>query len=576
MINKSNSNEFKSILLLKIPFCRFPDSKIEEENFRTKAPFRPIPSLALATLCGFLKKYKSIDYKINAIDVNIEAYTKPGVAIDYSAYPKLLEESIKNNSYDVLALSSMFVFNVKWVDIAVRLSRKYHPNAKIIIGGGYPTLFPERCLKEHEIDDVVIGEGEATLLHLLNKYNKYHDSDFEEKFPFVSYATKNKDGEIQIIQRDKKFLDVSYLPAPAWEYLNVKKYFKNSGDRTLPVEGSRGCPYNCSYCCTYLSWGRRIRYKKVDQIVKELLETQEKFNPDCFHFVDDNLSFSKEWFKEFLNKLIDLGLPVKVDASNFSVKHIDEELVDLLIKADMNRVAMAVESGSKEIQERINKRLDFKKIEEAVAMVKSKNLPVHLCWMIGFPGETMEQINQTFNFARKLRAHSNQFLTVLPYPGTKLYEDAKEGGFLAFNDVDLDRFDNRKCEYLKSDEWNYEQIREMIYDINIEINFLNNPFLDTKEGEVNMLMFLEKLLLRLPEHVISHIIAGYIHKNKKDYAKCEMYYNSAVELLNTNKVLNDTFAKYLLLNHPIINDFNKYLQKNDIKIKGVKVKKIAN
>ena len=70
---------------------------------------------------------------------------------------KLLTNYIKNNEYDVLALSAMFVFTTKWVDTAVKLSRKHHPKAKIVIGGGYPTLFPERCLKENGVDDVVIG-----------------------------------------------------------------------------------------------------------------------------------------------------------------------------------------------------------------------------------------------------------------------------------------------------------------------------------------------------------------------------------------------------------------------------------
>jgi hypothetical protein len=132
--------EYKSVLLLKVPFCPYPDASKEDDDFRTRSTFRPWPSLALAALCAFIDRYKTIDYRLKAIDVNIEAYTKPGVSMDTRLYPGLLADSIKNNDYDILAISATFIFNVRWVKMAVELSRKYHPDAKIVIGGGYPTI----------------------------------------------------------------------------------------------------------------------------------------------------------------------------------------------------------------------------------------------------------------------------------------------------------------------------------------------------------------------------------------------------------------------------------------------------
>jgi hypothetical protein len=126
---------FKSVLLIRLPFCLHPHSSSPEvTNFRARQTFRPIPSLTLASLCAFFEKYKSYDYSLKAIDLNIEAYTTPGVPINISVYQKLLNDCIENNSYDVLALSVMLVYNIKWVDEAVMLSRKYHPDSKIVIG----------------------------------------------------------------------------------------------------------------------------------------------------------------------------------------------------------------------------------------------------------------------------------------------------------------------------------------------------------------------------------------------------------------------------------------------------------
>ena len=186
------------------------------------------------------------------------------------------------------------------------------------------------------------------------------------------------------------------------------------------------------------------------------------------------MSFSRPWFVQFLKKLIEINLPIRIDVSNFSVMHLDEELISLMHNAGIKRVSMAVESGSQEIQMRINKIIDFGKLKEIIRIIKSKDMCVHLCWMLGFPGETLGQIKSTISLARELKAHSNQFLTVLPYPGTRMFKEAKDDGLLVFQEDDLDKFDNRSCDYLKSDEWNYAQLQEMIYDSNIEINFLNN------------------------------------------------------------------------------------------------------
>ena len=549
---------FKSILLVKLPMCSHPDSETGD-SFRTKNPFRPTPSLALPVLCAFLEKYKTFDYKIKAIDLNLEAYTEPGIPVDTSAYPNLLAEAIQKNDYDVLSISIMYVFNERWVDDAVKLSKKFHPEAKIIIGGGYSTLFPERCLKKYDIDDAIIGEGETTFLHILNKYNNHQDPEFDKKFPPGSYAAKNEKGQINIIKGEHRFIDLADLPIPAWNYLNIEEYFKKSGDSMLPIEGSRGCPYRCYYCTTFLFWGGRIRYKPVENLIKEILEIKKRYNGvEGLRFIDDNLSFSKEWIKDFLTRIIDMKLPLKLVAHNFSVKHLDEEILTLLIKAGMSEFSIAVETGSPEMQKRINKYLNFDMVRKVVKMIKSHGVPVYICWMVGFPNETLDQINETFNFARELKANSNQFVTVLPYPGTQMFNEAKAANLLVIPEDNLDKFDNRRCDYLKSDQWNYDQLQKMIYDANIEMNFLNSPSLQTPAGQDVLLDFYKVFLLSLPEHIIGHLVAGYIYKQKNCYSECEKHYNIARELFKDKK-LSETFAKYLSWDNPIIKDFNQFL-----------------
>lgn len=558
--------KYKSILLLKLPFCTHPDAMSADHNFRTKAPFRPIPSLALAALTAFFDTHKPADYNLTPIDINIEAYSKPGIPIDTSIYTDILTNTIKTAEYDVLALSTLFVFNVRWVETAVQLSRQYHPGAKIILGGGYPTLFPEHALERHDIDDVVIGEGETTFLHLVNKYNNVHDPEFEKKFPFAGYATRDENREIIHVPATE-FLDMADLPIPAWDKLNIDKYFENSGDRLLPIEGSRGCPYGCTYCCTYLSWGKKVRYKPVDNLIDEMRETRKKYNIDTLHFNDDNLGFRKAWLMEFLNRAMDQNFDFKFSASNYSVKHMDEEVIDLLVKVygPGQFVGLAVETGCPTMQKRINKNLNFDRVRDVVKIMKEKKLHVHLHWMVGFPNETIEQIHRTFALARELRAHSNQFLTVTPYPGTKLFKEAEESGLLNIPEYDFDKYDNRRSEYLKSDEWDYTLLQEMIYDANIEINFLNHPQLDIPDEIDEFKTYLTDLLKRLSDHIISHILVGYIHKKKGNQEERERCYRSAYQRFE-DKGLCKTFLKYFDWEYDSIRDFKTYLQENQLKI----------
>lgn len=554
-------SNYKRVFMLKLPYCTHPSLAEIDEDFRTKLSFRPEPSLALAALCAFIDKYKKYDYELKAVDINIEAYTEPGQPIDVNKYQILLEDFIKNNEYDVLCLSAMFVFNERWVRAAVELSKQFHRNAKIIIGGGYPTLFPKRCLQNYDVDDVVIGEGEATLLHILNKYNNFKDCEYEENFSFSGYGTKNDKQEIKIIEKGKgRYVDISDVPAPAWHYLNIKEYFRRSGSRNLPIEATRGCPFRCSFCSTNQSWGLRVRYKPYQDMINEMLELKEKYDIETLSFIDDNLTFSKEWIMQFLRRIIEIKLPIKLTASNFSVKRLDEEIVDLLVEAGFHSFGIAVETGSPEMQKKINKNLDFTHIRKMVGVIKSyKDVHLHINWMVGFPNETIEQINQTFDFARELEAHSNQFLAVLPYPGTQLFDEAKSANLLIFNDEDLDKFDCRKCDYLKSNEWNYEQLQGKIYDINIELNFLKNPLLKNEEGKKEYLKYLEGLLQKLPEHIIANIIAGYLYK-ESNAQKYKEYYEKVVGLLE-DEALCRIFSKYLTGDHYILKDFNEYAQK---------------
>lgn len=554
---------YKNILLLKVPHCIHPDAIPENDSFRLKHTFRPIPSFALAALCAFLEKHNTFGYNIEAMDINIEAYKQPGVPIDIFDYPTIMEEQIKNRDYDVLGISIMFVFNLRWLELAVSLSRKYHPNAKIIVGGGFPTIFPEKCLTELDVDSVVIGEGETSLVHILNRYNNFSDPAFEEKFPFDGYGEKDENGNISVVPL-KKFIDMNDVPKAAWDYLDVERYFHNSGERMLAIEGVRGCPYRCTFCNTQLSWGYKLRYKEVDILIKEMMELEEKYHAHL-HFIDDNRSVNREWILDFLRKVKANNIPMEPVPSSFHVHHLDEELIDLLKEVGIKTIGIAVETGSTEMQKRLKKNLNFEKVEKVVQAIKDRGLRVHINYLFGFPDETMGHINETLAMARRLNAHSNQFLILVPYPGTEIFEEAKQKNLLSYDENDLDNFEPRRSNYIYSEEWKAAQLEEIIYDANIELNFLSNPSLTLPGQMDDHRQFCERLLLRIPGHIASYLVVGYIYKQQNNIEKSEEFYNGAIDSFKDPGTY-ETFSRYLSLDNPIVNDFNGYLREKNIRV----------
>ena len=589
----------KNILLIKVPYINHPQSncavdkkekkdvedsevnqKIKKDeksplnnnhtkDFKTVTPFRPIPSLALSTLSAFFEKYKTYDYNLKCIDINtlIYDYQKPDEnrdQIDATTYVKIIEDILKKENYDILAISAMFVMSQRWVSDALKYSKKYNPNAKIIIGGGYPTIYPEYVLRKHDIDVSVVGEGDDTFLHVVNRLNNIVDEKFDKKFPFEGYAGKDSSGKIFFVPRKKGFIDLEDLPPASYEWLDTKNYFKKSGNNILPVEASRGCPYGCTYCNTFISWGKSVRYKNVDNLIKEMSNLKLNYKAKL-HFVDDNLSFDKDWTIRWLDKLAEKKLDFNVSCSNFHYRRLDEEILDKLFKIGVKEICIALETGSDSMNRKVRRSLDWERARKVVEHSRKRGMRSAVFWMVGFPGESMDELNETFRLAKEIRATLTLFSIVMPYPGTKMWDDAKNlNALIVDDDSIMDLFYYRSSKgNLRSKEWSTEKINDMAYDAQINLNFLNSPALETDHERKFLKSWLQNTILRyLPQHIIAKILLAHLHKEDKEYEKSDHYYKKSMELFS-NENLKKTFQKYLHWDNKIIKGFLDYSRKTN-------------
>ncbi|GAI09421.1 unnamed protein product, partial [marine sediment metagenome] len=253
------------------------------------------------------------------------------------------------------------------------------------------------------------------------------DYSFESLFSFDGYAEKLPDGKYRIVKKKTFIDDLTKLPNPDWSWMEFDIYNQNPNDPLvagLPIMCTRGCPNNCTYCSSKLYWGQRFLYRPIEKVIEEILSSYNQYGIKNFSVVDDNPAFDKNWFLKFCQSYRKMPQDINISFNNFSIKTVDQDVIDGLKIIRQNKITIAIETGSQGMQKHINKRLDLKDAAAKVDLLKKNKIRMHVAWMIGFPNETMGQINETVNMAKKLRTYSIQVFPVFPFPGTKLYEEA--------------------------------------------------------------------------------------------------------------------------------------------------------
>jgi len=546
----------KKILLFKVPDCEFPSNNKPVEDLRSSFSYViPTISSALAYLGSFLQKYADDDYEIKLIDISVDSLleSKNRQIIPESLIERMQTE-IKNAEYDVIGLSAMFLTNYKWTILAAEYSRKYHPQARIILGGGYSTILSEESLKNTKADYIVIGEGEDTLLFLLNKIFGIRNEIFNKLFPHISGYAYFEDGNYRVIPKSTYIDNLDLLPWPAWDLLQGEAYFR---DFRFPIITTRGCPYLCNFCSVVEYDGRKLRCRSTDDILAEIDYFYKKYKIKNLIFYDDDVNINTKLFNSILKGLIDKHYDMKFEALYYAINPMKKETVELMFELGMRSVYLPVETGSPRMQKEIRKNINLAKAEEVFGWFKEKGFRIGTSFMLGFPQETIEDIRMTIDFARKIRAHETSFWIVKPWPGTNLYEYAIETNQLT-ESYDSKVGGYRGMGHFTEVQWNYEEVKTLMYDTNIEINFLQNLYFEDPKHYEDLYKYWHKMEPELPDHAILFICLGYLSKQMGLVERMKTYYSKATSLYEKENVVK-IYSKYLDCDYKPILDYKEFL-----------------
>lgn len=302
-------------------------------------------------------------------------------------------------------------------------------NTNVILGGPHITALPENSLEtSNAVDFVVCGEGEITLLETLQALEQ---KEFPSRVKGLGFK---RDGIAFINYSRERIMNLDLLPFPARELLPMDKYIDemNFNEAYTLVTTSRGCPYNCIFCASVVTWGRNIKYRSVESIIAELKEIKTKFAISNITFVDDTLNCDRQRLKSLSSGIIDAGLDISF-VCNMRVDNIYEDDLELLKKAGCKTIYFGIESANNEILKNIKKGITIEMSQRAVKLVKKVGIDVHGSFIFGNPGETESTVKETIEFALGLDLKIAQFNIATPFPGTQLWNLAKSKGVLEEN-----------------------------------------------------------------------------------------------------------------------------------------------
>jgi len=279
---------------------------------------------------------------------------------------------------------------------------------------------------EKGADYCLLGEGEETLIELLNLLSGKHDAQLES---ILGLAYKSLVSNPPILRNARRpdITNLDKLPFPAWDLVYVEKYRaiweKQHGYFSMNMVTTRGCPYHCNWCAKPI-WGQRYNSRSPENVVAEMKWLKENFAPDHIWFADDILGLKPDWIEKFeaLLQEADAAIPFKcLQRADL----VNDKTAAALAKAGCKTVWIGAESGSQKILDAMEKGDTVADIYNAAQLLRANGIEVGFFLQFGYPGETWEDVQKTMKMVRECAPDDIGISVSYPLPGTKFFERVK-------------------------------------------------------------------------------------------------------------------------------------------------------
>lgn len=353
--------------------------------------------------------------------------------LDWEYNPIILDEQVETEFYNRLDLalsgkpicvgiSSMSGSHIKSALMICKYIKE-KSDVPVILGGVHASLSPLSSINNDLIDMIVMDDGEDSFRTLVKCLDTGGDLEDIDGIAF------KKDGEV--IFNSPKPYDIENIPQIPYYLVDLNKYspgplhFWTGRNTVLPMETSRGCPYNCSFCTESVR-KKKWRALSAERVIEDIEYYKEKYGVSNFLLIDDNFFGDKKRAEKIIDLMISRNLNIKWYTNvraDFLVRQ-GETFLKNLEKAGCKMLTFGAESGTQRIMDMIDKQGDIADLYKIDKMIKKTKIIPHFCTIRGFPTEKKEEVKNTYLFTLKLILTNNKACCDIPHliptPGTKI------------------------------------------------------------------------------------------------------------------------------------------------------------
>ncbi|MDD5959169.1 MAG: radical SAM protein [Methanobrevibacter wolinii] len=376
------------------------------------------PPLGMAYIAAVLEKN---NYDVSIVDA---------CALDYTLED--LSKRIKKENPDIVSISALTPTIGSALESA-QIVKETIPDTMVILGGYHPTFNFEETLHDENVDLVIRGEGEYTMLDLVQTIEKGGDLS---RVKGIVYEEENENGDkIMIVTPDREpIMDLDELPFPALHLLPMDHYkLLNMDTHMSTMITSRGCPIQCSFCSSAAMHGRKIRRRSIKNIVDEIEHLKYDYGIETIAFMDDTFTINKKRVKELCDEIINRNINIMWGCTA-RVDTLNEEVLEKMKQSGCICIFMGVESADQNVLDKMGKRTNIPKIKEAFRIAHEKKIRTIASVALGMPGDTKKAMNKTIKFVHSLKPNYAIYSLATPYPGTRFYKEAFEKNLIKVKD----------------------------------------------------------------------------------------------------------------------------------------------
>ena len=334
-----------------------------------------------------------------------------------------IKEVLKMEKPDILGITSMTP-QAESARILARIAKDVNSDVTVIQGGIHASLLAEEVLTKSPVDIVALTEFDLHITPLVEHIRKGLQL---EEIPNIVF--KNKDGKIIKTEKTPPIQSLDESSFPVREIHTIGEN-KPTIPALMPMITSRGCPYNCSFCARLSLWGHRVRYRSAENVVDEIEMLYKRYRARNYIFEDDTFTLNKARLLKIFELLKEKKLDISWECQT-KVNNVSEELIKLLKENGCTRISIGAESGNQQILDSINKKQTVEQIKNASRIIRDAGINLSPFFMIGYPNETPQTINDTFNLIKDIDCYTAHVYPLIPMPGSKMYEDLKAKGAIS-------------------------------------------------------------------------------------------------------------------------------------------------